>query len=158
MSIRASAFSPPATMPSDATAAALLKTAAEKARCNSCSDDIAAFQDGLCLRRLVEQDLERRDIGVPLDQRRPGTEASDRVPIERPYRRGDPGAVGIDQAGPARIESGEVNLGHRVRGHCRDIGARIEPVIDRVDMDIVDVEEQLAAGAAGNGGDEIPFA
>src|SRR5664279_3065124 len=130
MSIRASAFSPPATMPSDATAAASLKTAAaEKARCNSCSDGIAALQDGLCLRRLAEQDLERRDIGVPLDQRRPGAEASDRVPIKRPYRRSDPGAVGIDQAGTARIESGEVTLGHRVRGHCRDIGARIEPVI-----------------------------
>src|SRR5450755_3147613 len=141
MPIRASGFNPPATMPSDAAAAASLKTAAaENARWNSCSDGIAGLEDGLCLRRLIEQDFERRDIGVPLDQRRLGAEACDGGAVKRPYRRSDPSSVRIDEAGPARVESGEVNLGHCVRRNCRDISLRIEPVIDRVDVDIVDVE------------------
>src|SRR6202171_3213838 len=158
MPIRASGFIPPATMRSDASAPASLKTAAaENARCHSCSDDIASLQDDLCLCRLVEQDLERRDIGVPLDQRRLGAEACDGGPVELPYRGGDPGSVGIDEAVPARVESGEVNLGHRIRRNCRQISARVEPVIDRVDVDIVDIEEQLAAGMAGEGGGEDPL-
>src|ERR1700730_15962536 len=116
MPIRASGCIPPATMRSDASAAASLKTAAaEKARCHSCSDGISGLEDDLCLCRLVEQDLERRDIGVPLDQRRPGAEACDGGPVELPYLGRDPGSVGIDQAVPARVESGEVNLGHRIR-------------------------------------------
>src|SRR6202171_4381641 len=159
MPIRASGFIPPATMRSDARPPASLKTAAaENARCHSCSDGIASLQDDLCLCRLVEQDLERRDIGVPLDQRRLGAEACDGGPVELPYRGGDTGSVGIDEAVPARVESGEVNLGHRIRRNCRQISARVEPVIDRVDVDIVDIEEQLAAGTAGDGGDELPFA
>src|ERR1700680_2079363 len=116
MPIRASGFIPPATMRSDATAAASLKmAAAENARCHSCSDGIAGFQDGLCLCRLVEQNLERRNIGVPLDQRRLGAEACDGGAVERPYRRGDPGTVSIDEAVPARVEPGQVNVGHRAR-------------------------------------------
>src|SRR6202158_4177258 len=159
MSIRDSGFSPPATTPSDATAAASPKmAAAENARCSSCSDGLAGPENGLSLCRLVKQDFERRDIGVPFDQRRPGTEARDGGAVKLPYGRGDPGSVSIDEALPARIEAGQVDLSHRVRRNCRDIGARVEPVIDRVDVDIVDVEEQLAAGPAGNGGDEFPFA
>src|ERR1700676_4744004 len=156
MPIRASGFIPLATMRSDASAAASLKmAAAENTRCHSCSDGIAGLEDDLCLCRFVEQDLERRDIGVPLDQRRLGAEACDGGAVERPYRRGDPGSVGIDEAVPARVKPGQVNLGHRVRSSCRDISVRVEPMIDRVDVDIVDIKEQLAAGAAGNGGDEI---
>src|SRR5436853_2677721 len=159
MPIRASAFIPPATMRSDASAAASLKTAAaENARCHSCSDGIASLEDDLCLCRLVEQDLERRDIGVPLDQRRLGAEAYDGGAVELPYRSGDPGPVGIDEAVSARVEPGEVNLGHRVGRNGRQIGARVEPMIDCVDVDIVDIEEQLASGAAGDRGDELPFA
>src|SRR5438132_3639248 len=157
MPIRASAFIPPATMRSDASAAASLKTAAaENARCHSCSDGIAGLEDDLCLCRLVEQDLERRNIGVPFDQGRLGAEACDGGPVELPYRRGDPGPVGIDEAVPARVEPGEVNLGHRIGRNCRQISARVEPVIDRVDVDIVDIEEQLAAGTTGDGGNELP--
>src|SRR6266853_216812 len=159
MPIRASGSIPPATTRSDTNAAASLKTAAaENARCHSCSDGIAGLEDGLCLCRLVEQDFERRDIGVPFDQRRLGTEARDGGPVEVPYRRGDPGPVGVDEAVPACVEPGEVNLGHRIARNCRDISARVEPVIDRVDVDIVDIEEQLAAATAGYGGDEFPFA
>src|SRR6202171_4273372 len=158
MSIRDSGFSPPAT-PSDATAAASPKTAAaENARCSSCSDGIAALENGLCLCRFIKQDFERRNIGVPFDQRRLGTEARDRGAVKLPYRRGDPGSVSIDEALPARIEAGEVDFSYRVRRNCRDIGVRVEPVMDRIDVDIVDVEEQLAAGPARNGGDEFPFA
>src|SRR6202162_783645 len=121
MPIRASGLIPPAAMRRDASAAASLKmAAAETARCHSFSDGIAGLEDDLCLCRLVEQDFERRDIGVPLDQRRLGAEACDGGPVEVPYRRGDPGPVGIDEAVPARVEPGEVNLGHCVARNCRD--------------------------------------
>src|ERR1700676_4662683 len=130
MPIRASGSIPPATMRSDASDAASLKmAAAENTRCHSCSDGIAGLEDDLCLCRLVEQDLERRDIGVPLDQRRLGAEACDGGSVELPYRGGNPGPVGIDQAVPARVEPGEVNLGHRIRRNCRQISARVEPMI-----------------------------
>src|ERR1700730_10126737 len=103
MPIRASGCIPPATMRSDASAAASLKTAAaENARCHSCSDGIAGLEDDLCLCRLVEQDLERRDIGVPLDQRRLGAEACDGGPVEPPYRGGNPGSGGMHAAVPPR--------------------------------------------------------
>src|ERR1700681_153292 len=159
MPIRASGVIPLATIRSDATAAASLKTAAaENARCHSCSDGIAGLQDGLCLCRLVEKDLERRNIGVPLDQRRLGTEACDGGAVERPYRKGDPRSVRIDEAVPTSVEPGQVNLAYRVPRNCRQISVRIEPVIDRVDVDIVDIEEELAAGTEGKGGNKIPFA
>src|ERR1700687_1587379 len=138
MPIRASGSIPPATKRSDASAAASLKTAAaENARCHSCSDGIAGLEDSLCVCRLIEQDFERWDIGVPFDQRRLGTEARDGGAVKLPYRRGDPGSRGVDEALPARIEAGEVYLSHCVRRNCREIGARVESVIDRVDVDIV---------------------
>src|ERR1700674_4112754 len=119
MPIRASGFIAPATMRSDATAAASLKmAAAENARCHSCSDGIAGLEDGLGLCRLVEKDLERRNIGVPLDQRRLGTEACDGGAVKRPYRRGDPGSVSIDEAVPARVGPGQVNLVYRIPRNC----------------------------------------
>src|ERR1022692_4167682 len=158
MSILASGLSPPATMPSDATAAGSPKTAAaENARCSSCSDGIACLENGLCLCGLVEQDFERRDIGIPFDQRRLGAEVRNGSPIKRPDRRSDPGSVRVDEAGSARIESGEVNLGHRVTRNRRKKVVCVEAVIDGVDVDIVDIEKQFAAGTTGNRRDEIPF-
>src|ERR1700730_4240546 len=122
MPIRASGCIPPATMRSDASAAASLKTAAaENARCHSCSDGIAGLEDDLRLCRLVEQDLERRDIGVPLDQRRLGAEACDGSSVELPHRGGDPGSVGIDEAVPARVEYCDGGVGPGIPRNCRQI-------------------------------------
>ena len=78
--------------------------------------------------------------------------------IKRPHRRGDRRAVSVDQTGAARVESGQVDLGDRVAGHRREKSVRVEAVVDRVDIDVVDVEQQFAAGAARDGCDEIPFA
>src|SRR5450432_3732758 len=123
MSMRASGLMFPATTPSDATAAASPKmAAAEKARCNSCSDGMARLEDRLRAGRLVQQNLQRRDVGVPLDQGRLRSEARNRLPIERPHRRRNSGAVGIDETGAARVETGKVDLGHRVGGNGGHIG------------------------------------
>src|SRR5271169_1785615 len=46
---------------------------------------------------LVQQDFERRKVGVPLNQCGHWTEASERRGIERPDRLYDPGAVVVDQ-------------------------------------------------------------
>ena len=72
------------------------------------------------LGRFVEQDFERWDIGVPFDQRGLGAEAvrwrRDKASIPEAATRVP---VGIDQARPACVEAGEVNLGDRIRGYRR---------------------------------------
>ena len=50
-----------------------------------------------------------------------------------------------------------MNLGDSFRGHGRDEPIGIEAVVGRVDVDIIDVEQQLAAGAPHQRGDELPF-
>jgi hypothetical protein len=65
--------------------------------------------------------------------------------------------VRVDEAWTARVESRQVDLGDGIGRHRRDIGVRIETVVDGVHVDIVDVEEQLAARPSRDGGDEFPF-
>ena len=86
-----------------------------------------------------------------------GAEALDGRAVERPDRRCDPRPVRVDQARAAGIESGEMDLGHALGRDRREIGLRVEAVIDRVDIDVVDVEQQLAAAFARDGGDEVPL-
>src|SRR5215471_17396733 len=56
-----------------------------------------AAEDPLGSAGLLEQDRERRNVGVPLDQSRHGPQTRDRVAIQVPDLRGDWRAVVIDQ-------------------------------------------------------------
>ncbi len=47
--------------------------------------------------RFIQQDFERRKVGVPLDQRGQGTEALERRGMEFPDRLGNSGTVVVDQ-------------------------------------------------------------
>ena len=72
-----------------------------------------------------------------------------------PYRLDDIRAVGVHQeVGRFLIMPGRMHIHHALRGHGADEGARIELVVDAVDIDIVDVQMQQAIGFFQNGIDE----
>src|SRR5258707_4402760 len=106
---------------------------------------------------LVQQDLERRKVGVPLNQRGYRAEASKRRGIERPDRLYDPGAVVVDQNAHilGDVMAGEVDLADRIDRECLEVRERIELEIPRADVDVVDVAENAAAGSTGNRGQEL---
>src|SRR6266481_3308478 len=99
--------------------------------------------------RLIGQYLERRDVGVPFDQRGDGTEAFERLGIERPNRGWHARAMVIDAQHFAVVElthgvPGEVDLpdgGSRQGGEIR---ARIPVVVAGAHVDIVDVAQDAA--------------
>src|SRR5450432_4395407 len=156
--MRASLSRCPATIGSDAIAAVSLKSvAAEKSRCISSSDGIAGLHDLAGSGRFIEQDLEGWKIGIPFDQRRLGAEMFDGGAIQVPYGRRYPRAMCVDQARTAGVEPREVDFRDRIARHGRQVRQWIEAVVDRIDVNVVDVEQQLATGAPGNGGDEFPF-
>src|SRR5258705_11045650 len=106
---------------------------------------------------LVQQDLERRKVGVPLNQRVYRAEASKRRGIERPDRLYDPGAVVVDQNVHVLgdVMAGKVDLADRLDWKCLEMGDRVEPEIPGADIDIVDIAEDPAAGSAGGVGHEL---
>src|ERR1700687_2411025 len=112
MSMRAAGLIVPATMPSPASAAASPDiVAAATPRWISTSDGIAMLvEDRLALRRFVQQHVERRNVGVPLEQGRLRPETLDRGAVQRPNRSCDPRPVRADQARPAGVVPGEVDL------------------------------------------------
>src|SRR5271169_3016499 len=106
---------------------------------------------------LVQQDFERRKVGVPLNQRGHWTEASERRGLARPARLYGPGAVVVDQNVHVLgdVMAGKVDLADRIDRECLEVGERIELEIPRADVDVVDVAENTAAGSTGNRGQEL---
>src|SRR5262245_43665787 len=96
-------------MPSQAIAAAAHassppRSASRNAAWTSCSAGIVMFrlptaEDALGPTGFLQQDRERRDVGVPLDQGRHGADARDRVTIQAPDLQRDRRTVVIDQDG-----------------------------------------------------------
>src|SRR5271169_44381 len=101
---------------------------------------------------LVQQDLERRKVGVPLNQRGHWTKASERRGIERPDPLYDPGAVVVDQNVHVLgdVMAGKVDLADRLDRESLDICDRVEPKIPGADVDVVDVAEDAATGSKGD--------
>src|SRR5215470_6591414 len=101
MAILAPGCSPPAAMPSPASAVRSPKTvAATKPRFKSESERIDAVQNRLRASGFLLENFEGRQIGVPFDERGLGTDSVDRLPVEPPDRRGDGSPVRIDEARP----------------------------------------------------------
>src|SRR5215469_7904864 len=123
---------------------------ARRSRICSCSVDISVQLFGMT--RLVQQDLKRRKVGVPFDQRGHGAEAPERRGVKPPDRLCDPGTVVVDQDTHVlgNAMAGEMDLADRLDRQCLKIGKRIEPEIPRADMDVVDVAEDAAAGSMGD--------
>src|SRR5947207_1497343 len=155
MAILAAGSSAPETMPRSASAPLSPNSVAPtNPRCTSRSDGIGFLQNRLCDRSLVLQHVEPGQVDVPFDQRRLGAEAVDRRAVERPYGRRDARPVRIDETRPAGVEARQVNLGHRLARDRGEIDARIETVVYCIHVDVVDVEQQLAAGTSCDCGDE----
>src|SRR5947209_4773438 len=107
--------------------------------------------------RLVQQDVQRRKIGVPLDQGWRGAHATERRSVQLPDRLRYPGAVVVDQNvfDLGGVMAGEVELTDRVRRQRIDIPGRVEPEISRADIDVVDLSQEAAAGSARGFGQEF---
>ena len=91
--------------------------------------------------RLVQQDLERGQVGVPLDQRGDWAEASKRRGIELPDGLCDPGAVVVNQNVYVLggVMAGQMDLADRFGRELLKIGDRVEAEIPCADIDVVDV-------------------
>ena len=96
--------------------------------------------------RLGVNFVERRNAVVPFEQRGRRANAPDRVLVQFPHR--------IDHRMIVRIENiflelgvaGDVNLRHALRRHAVQIIVRIEVMILRRNIDIIDVQQNAAVG------------
>src|SRR5260370_32798883 len=121
--------------------------------CSSSSIDISVHMGQLSsVMRLVQQDLERGEVGVPLDQRGYRAEALERRGVEFPDGLRNPGAVIVDQDVHVLgdVMAGEVDLADRLDWQRVEIGDRVEPEVPRADIDVVDVAEDATARSAGD--------
>src|SRR5437764_7843030 len=135
------------------TSAAVSPPSNARRSCSCSSSRFGVSPDiGQLLRmpRLVQEDFERGNIGVPLDQGGNGAEAPERSGIELPDRLRYPRAVVVDQDIRVfgRVMAGEMDLADRRRRQRVEIGDRIEPEVCRADVDVVDVAEDAATGPA----------
>src|SRR5438270_2464892 len=107
--------------------------------------------------RFVQKDLERRKVGIPLDQRGHWTEASERRGVEFPDRLRNPGAVVVDQDIHVLgdVMTSQMDLADRFDRECLEIADRVEPEIPRADVNVVDVAENAAAGSTSDFGYEL---
>ena len=65
--------------------------------------------------------------------------------------------MGVEQVGAAVARPGDMDLDDPRRRERIDIGSRIEAVIGRADMDVVDVQQQPAAGILGQPPEKLPL-
>ena len=63
----------------------------------------------------------------------------------------------VDQANPVAVEASEVYFLDCVVRNGFEVTRRIEIVIDRVDVNIIDVEQDATAAASTDLGDEVPL-
>src|SRR5262245_4217520 len=95
-----------------------------------------ALRHGVGARGLRQNDVERRDVIVPFDQRWFPPEALERAGIERPDRLSDAAAMGVDQDFAAallrlRREAAQMQLRDGVDRELGDVTIAIEAEIVR---------------------------
>src|SRR5580693_4547278 len=120
------------------------RTARRSRICSSSSIDISVHMGELFgMIRLVQQDLERGEVGVPLDQRGHRAEAPERRGVELPDGLRYPGAVIVDQNVDIfrGVMAGQVNLADRIDRQCVEICDRVESEVPRTDIDVVDIAD-----------------
>ena len=106
-----------------------------------------------------KEDIERRQLRIALDQRRPGAGTFDEALEQGPDRGGDGRVVRIDQQAFAerciRPVAGQMDFGHAFGGKRIDIAFGRGAEIAGADVDVVDVEQQRAARAPRQLGEKI---
>src|SRR5258706_9862949 len=107
----------------------------------------------LRLVRLTQQDIERRDIGVPFDQCGPCAEALNRMTIQRPNGLADLSGVRVNECfcliDTVDAVSGQMQFSDGGRWDRVDESAGVDSMISLIDVEIVDINEQAAAGGTG---------
>src|SRR5262245_2369428 len=109
------------------------------------------------LRGFEADTLERRNDGVPLHQRRHHAEAAYCVSVQSPHHRTDRRAVRVETEGAHVRMPGEMHLPDPTHRYRVDIAYGVETVIVSADVDVVDVEQDAAIGALGDGSEKVPL-
>src|SRR5271163_591357 len=107
--------------------------------CSSSSVNVTAdIGQLLGMSRLVQQDLERRKVGVPLDQGRHRAKPPQSFSVELPDRLCYPGAMIVDQNIHVlgSVMTGEMDLTDHLGRQCVEIAERVEAEISRAEVDI----------------------
>jgi hypothetical protein len=127
-----------------------------------------AFGAGSCLVRhpgsdaagdveLGQQFGIERNVGVALDHGRHARKQPHRLGIEIPDVGHDRVIVGVDDMAALVEVAGEVELPHALARHAAQERQGVVLVVEGADIDVVDVEQDLAVGTPAEFGDEFPL-
>ena len=123
----------------------------------------ASIEDRLGRGRLGFQDRPIGNLAVPFDQRRNGAAALDHDLEQLPHGVRNRTVMAVDEQQIALVVAllgmaGKVNLADPRERKVGEIVQRREAMIGRGYEDVVDVEQQAAAGPLGDAADEIGLA
>src|SRR5579885_274192 len=108
---------------------------------------------------LRDQLGERREIAVAFEQRRPHAEFRIGEIEQLPYRIDHGRGVAVDdQVGGFVVVPGDVEIGDALARQRADELHRVVAVVDAVDVDVVDVEQQIAVGFGEHRAGELDLA
>lgn len=119
--------------------------------CAPCSFDGAGASD------FLEDVCEGWDIFVPFDERGYGAEAIEGFAVNSPYIVDHRPDVRVDDVFTVVCVSSEMELADTIDGDGLEVGVDGEAVVKGADVDVVDIQEDLAVGALGDLAQEVPF-
>src|SRR5689334_25243376 len=116
--------------------------AAANAPCISRSEATHLSQYLVRAPTLCDEGRERRNVGVPLDERGQRAEAVHRVSIQLPDRIADLRPMVVDEHVANTSVAGKMNFADAIDRKSVDEGLRIEAEIPRTHVHVIDVEQQ----------------
>src|SRR6516165_9114753 len=113
-------------------------------------------------RGFADKDRERRQVGVPFDQSGNRAKSRQRLGVKLPDFGDDARAMVVDAQRAAALElpdavAGEVDLADRGRRQGGEVDRRVPAVVAGADIDVVDVAQDAATGAASHRRKKLPF-
>src|ERR1700685_243246 len=161
MAIPSRASVPPGRTCANAAASLPSWSAAAKERCSSRSVGMACLDQLLDPRALGEQRIEAWQPCIPLNKRAHRPETLKRRAVQPPYRRAHRLRMRVDEdralARTLHAVAGEMDL---LNGPARDVlqvEVRIKAMVDGVDVEVIDIEKDGAAGLDREGDEKFPF-
>lgn len=127
----------------------------------SCSESMMHLHDPLGFVGLGQQYFERRQIRIPFDQRRLESETLNRKGVELPDFFRHRMVMGVDEELAAfeavYREPREVDLLDQPARNAAEILARIEAMVPRGHIDVVDIEQDPATATLGDFAEKLPL-
>src|SRR5690242_6100523 len=123
---------------------------------------LRSIQQSLGACRLLNQDVQWRNIVVPLDQRRYWPKTLQCCFVQGPHFVDDSRAVIVDPQRAAiqrrsNRMSTQMDFADHTGWQCGDIGRGVPAVVLGADKDVVDVAEDAAPSALRDRGNELPL-